>query len=217
VKKREMGRRRNLNDIRNLKYVEMDENRYEEDGEYAAEVDFKRSEDYLLKNVIMGFGALVQSVGQGGSGIEGHEWEGKYIETGLKLSGYEEVALLLRKDLDKAADAFTKCLEEKDRKEKLKRARGFGGARGFGKKQRVGKRIDVVEKKLKEQLAKGGEVLFERNNEFGHVSVLELPDGRGGVEIKINLFGDINEPSFLEYVEEVKSLFPEAMQEWESI
>jgi len=203
--------RRNLNDIRNLKYVEMDENRYEEDGEYAAEVDFKRSEDYLLKNVIMGFGALVQSVGQGGSGIEGHEWEGKYIETGLKLSGYEEVALLLRKDLDKAADAFTKCLEEKDRKEKLKRARGFG------KKQRVGKRIDVVEKKLKEQLAKGGEVLFERNNEFGHVSVLELPDGRGGVEIKINLFGDINEPSFLEYVEEVKSLFPEAMQEWESI
>lgn len=203
----------NLNDIRNLNYVEVDENRFEEDGEYAAEIDFKRSADFLLRNVITGFGALVQSVRQGGIGIEGHEWEGKYIETGLKLSGCEEVALLLRKDLEKAVDAFTKFLVEKERKQKLDRARGFGAARGFGRKQRVGKRIALVEERLKGQLSLGGKVLFERNNEFGHVSVLELPDG----EIKINLFGDINEPIFLQYVEEVKSRFPEAMQEWESI
>lgn len=128
-----------------LNYVEMDENRYEQDGKYAAEIDFKRSYDYLLDNVVNGFEALTESIVIGtvvrdSSGIVGHDWSVDYLEEGLRLTGFEEASLLLRKDLAECADVFSKGLMQKGKKEKLKRARGFGNAKGFGKKQRAGKR-----------------------------------------------------------------------------
>lgn len=130
-----------------LNYVEMDENRYEQDGKYAAEIDFKRSYDYLLDNVVNGFEALTESIVIGtvvrdSSGIVGHDWSVDYLEEGLRLTGFEEASLLLRKDLAECAEVFSEGLMEKGRRQKLKRARGFGNAKGFGKKQRMKIRND---------------------------------------------------------------------------
>jgi hypothetical protein len=209
--------RRNLNNLRMFKNVKMDMNRYEEDGKYAAEIDFKRSPEYLLGNVVSGFEALTESIMRGGNPIVGHGWEADYLEEGLKLSGFEEAFLLFRTDIAECVDVFAKGLERKARLENLKRGRGFGAAKGFGKDKRVGKRIPLVENRLKEQLGQGGKILFEKNDEFGHVSVIDLPDGSGGQTIKVNLFGDVNQPGFLQYVEEVKSLFPGAIEDLEII
>jgi hypothetical protein len=196
-----------------LNHVEMDEIRYEQDGKYAAEIDFKRSYNYLLDNVVRGFEALTEAIVMGtvvrdSTGIVGHDWSVEYLEEGLRLTGFEEASLLLRKDLAKCADVFAEGLMQKSRKQKLKKARGFGGAKGFGKKQRAGKRLPVVEEMIKKQLDRGGKIIFERNNEVSHISVVGFPNESGEQDIKMNILGDMNDPTFMEYVEEVRQGFP---------
>jgi hypothetical protein len=192
--------------------MEMDYERYERDGGYAAEVDYEISYDYLLANVVSGFEAVTLTIARGGMGLEGHLWEGDYLETGLRLLGFEEASLLLKEDLGKCAEVFSESLKKKGRKEKLKRARGYGAAKGFGRSGQERKRAEVVEDLIKEKLDRGGKILFERNGKYFHMSVFVFPDEDGGIDRKLNLYQErpnIYDPIFARCWDELVRKFPE--------
>ena len=93
----------------------MDKKKYEADGNYAAEADFNISPGYLLDAITSAYEAAVSTaVSDTFDSSSSWKWGLDYLETGLALLGFEEVAELVKTDFSKSTKAFAAKLKEYD-------------------------------------------------------------------------------------------------------
>lgn len=89
----------------------MDRRKYEVDGNYAAQVDFNISPGYLLDAITSAYEAAASTaVSDTFDSSSSWKWGLDYLETGLALLGFKEVAELVKTDFSKSTQAFAERL-----------------------------------------------------------------------------------------------------------
>jgi hypothetical protein len=90
----------------------MDQEKYERDGKYAAEFDFKISRGYLLDTIKSAYeAASSEAVIDTLDSSSSWKWGLDYLETGLELLGFKDVAALVKTDFPKSASVFAETLK----------------------------------------------------------------------------------------------------------
>lgn len=86
----------------------MDTRKYETDGSYAAKVDHvAMGQSILLENVVIAIAAMNEHLIVCSSKCKSHDWAMDYIQTALNLLGFRVAAELVKKDFEKALNAFS--------------------------------------------------------------------------------------------------------------
>jgi len=94
----------------------VDQEKYESDGKYAAEFDFKISRGYLLDTIMSAYEAATSAaVVDAFDSSSSWKWGLDYLETGLELLGFNDAAALVKTDFPKSAKVFTEELKEHSR------------------------------------------------------------------------------------------------------
>ncbi len=92
----------------------MNRKKYEDDGNYAAQVDFNVSPGYLLDSIIGAYEAAASTaVTDTFDSSNSWKWGLDYLETGLELLGFQEVAALVKTDFTKSTSVFAEELKER--------------------------------------------------------------------------------------------------------
>ena len=92
----------------------MDQTKYEQDGKYAAQFDFNMSRRYLLDTIMSAYeaansAAVIDTFDSSSS----WKWGLDYLETGLELLDFPDVAALVKTDFPKSAQAFAAGIKER--------------------------------------------------------------------------------------------------------
>ena len=91
----------------------MNQKKYEHDGKYAAQVDFNLSPGYLLDAIISAYEAAAsEAVTDTFESSSSWRWGIDYLETGLELLGFNDVAALVRVDFLKSTRVFTEKINQ---------------------------------------------------------------------------------------------------------
>ena len=92
----------------------MDRNKYENDGRYAAQVDFNISPGYLLDAIISAYEAAAsEAVIDTLDSSSSWKWGLDYLETGLELLGFQDVAAIVKTDFPTSTKVFTEKLKDR--------------------------------------------------------------------------------------------------------
>lgn len=91
----------------------MNRKKYEHDGSYAAQVDFDVSPGYLLDAITSAYQAAASAaVSDTFDSSISWKWGLDYLETGLGLLGFKDVAALVKTDFPKSTRLFAEKLKE---------------------------------------------------------------------------------------------------------
>lgn len=91
----------------------MNRKKYEHDGDYAAQVDFNISPGYLLDAIISAYQAAASAaVSDTFNSSSSWKWGLDYLETGLGLLGFNDVAALVKTDFPKSTKVFAEKIKE---------------------------------------------------------------------------------------------------------
>jgi len=91
----------------------MNQEKYEENGSYAAQVDFNISPRYLLDAIISAYEAAVSTaVVDAFDSSSSWKWGLDYLETGLALLGFTDIASLVKTDFSKSTKLFAEKIRE---------------------------------------------------------------------------------------------------------
>lgn len=92
----------------------MNQKKYEDDGNYAAQIDFNISPGYLLDAIASAYEAAASTaVTDTFNSSSSWKWGLDYLETGLALLGFREVAVLVKTDFLKSTSVFAEQLKER--------------------------------------------------------------------------------------------------------
>lgn len=92
----------------------MDHKKYEEDGSYAAQVDYDISPGYLFDAIVNAYEAAASTaVTDTFASSSSWKWGLDYLDTGLRLLGFQEVAALVKTDFSKSTSAFAEIIKER--------------------------------------------------------------------------------------------------------
>jgi len=93
----------------------MNQTKYEHDGTYAAQFDFNISRRYLLDTIINAYEAATSAaVIDTFDSSSSWKWGLDYLETGLELLGFQDIAALVKTDFPKSAKVFAEEIKECD-------------------------------------------------------------------------------------------------------
>ena len=91
----------------------MNRKQYEHDGKYAAQVDFDVSPGYLLDVITSAYEAAASAaVTDTFESSSSWRWGLDYLETGLELLGFKDVAALVKIDFPKSTRVFAEKIKE---------------------------------------------------------------------------------------------------------
>ena len=91
----------------------MNREKYEHDGSYAAQVDFDIAPGYLLDAIISAYQAAASAaVSDTFDSSISWKWGLDYLETGLGLLGFKDVAALVKTDFPKSTRLFAEKVKE---------------------------------------------------------------------------------------------------------
>lgn len=92
----------------------MNRKKYEDDGNYAAQVDFNISPGYLLDAIISAYQAAASAaVIDTFESSSSWKWGLDYLESGLELLGFKEVAAMVKTDFPESKRVFAEKLKER--------------------------------------------------------------------------------------------------------
>ncbi len=86
--------------------------KYQQNGHYAALCDFKVSASHLTAMVLAGFEVMCFGVPMGGYLSNPQQWSQDYLETGLALLGFKDIAVLVGTDLPRSRWIFIERLQQ---------------------------------------------------------------------------------------------------------
>lgn len=91
----------------------MNQTKYEQDGKYAAQFDFNISRGYLLDTIKSAYEAATEAAIDTFESSSSWKWGLDYLETGLELLGFKDIASMVKTDFAKSASVFTEILKER--------------------------------------------------------------------------------------------------------
>lgn len=92
----------------------MNRKKYEDDGNYAAQVDFNIAPGYLLDAIISAYEAAASTVVTDNfDSSSSWKWGLDYLETGLELLGFTKVAAIVKTDFPESKRIFVEELQER--------------------------------------------------------------------------------------------------------
>lgn len=94
----------------------MNRKKYEHDGNYAAQFDFNISPGYLLDAITSAYQASASTaVTDTFDSSSSWKWGLDYLETGLGLLDFKDVAALVKTDFPKSARLFAEKISQSQR------------------------------------------------------------------------------------------------------
>ena len=92
----------------------MDRKKYEDDGNYAAQADFNISPGYLLDAIISAYEAAASTaVIDTFDSSSSWRWGLDYLETGLEILGFKNVAAMVKTDFAESKRVFGEEIKER--------------------------------------------------------------------------------------------------------